>query len=112
MLFPLYIAACIVNAIITIVTFFLYVKARLVPREQHPDYSDPEHAQKLVELDRRESRYQTIHFITLALFILFGVLILIHLSGKLNQGTITRGSNYSFKIDCTYRIAVPRICMT
>lgn len=110
-MFQLYIVACIINAIITIITFFLYVKARLVSREQHPDHSDPQHAQKLAELDRRESRYQAIHFITLALFILFGVLILVHLSGKLNQGTITL-LNYSFRIDCTYRIAVPLICMT
>ena len=48
-----------------------------------------EHARRLADLDRREGRYQSIHFITLALFILFGVLLLIHLSNKLNPPTIT-----------------------
>jgi hypothetical protein len=46
------------------------------------------HSQRLARLDRLESRYQSIHFITLALFVLFGVLILVHLSNKLNSGTI------------------------
>ena len=64
------IIACIVNAIVTMVTFFLYVRARLASRE------------------RLEDRYRTIHFITLALFVLFGVLVLVHLSSKLNSGTI------------------------
>lgn len=64
------IIACIANALVTIVTFILYVRARVAGD------------------DRLESRYQAIHFITLALFILFGVLILVHLSNKLNSGTI------------------------
>jgi small-conductance mechanosensitive channel len=81
--------ACIVNAVITIVSFFLYIRARLASREQAPGDTAEQYAQKLEGLDRRERRYQSIHFITLALFVLFGVLILIQLSGKLNQGTIT-----------------------
>lgn len=89
MLFQFYVIACIVNAVVTIVTFFLYIKARLAPREQAPGDTAERYAKKLEGLDRRERRYQSIHFITLALFVLFGVLILIHLSGKLNQGTIT-----------------------
>jgi hypothetical protein len=64
------IIACIASALVTIVTFFLYVRNRLSGNE------------------RLESRYMTIHFITLALFVLFGVLILVHLSNKLNSGTI------------------------
>lgn len=88
MLFQLYIIACIASAIISIVSFFLYVKVRLTSREQLPDHTGEEHAKKLEGLDRREQRYQSIHFITLALFVLFGVLILVQLSGKLNQGTI------------------------
>src|ERR1700761_4870563 len=67
--FTFCVIACIANALITIVTFFLYVRARLA--------SSP-----------REGRYQSIHFIPLALFVLFGVLILVHLSNKLNSGTI------------------------
>ena len=83
------IIACISCAIVTIVTFFLYVCARLAIRDQDPAHNEEEHAQRLARLDRREQRYQSIHFVTLALFVLFGVLILVHLSGKLNQGTIT-----------------------
>jgi cytochrome bd-type quinol oxidase subunit 2 len=70
-LFIFYVVACIGNAIITIVTFFLYVKARLA------------------ELEKQEKKYQSLHFITLTLFVLFGVLILIHLSNRLN-GVIQR----------------------
>ncbi len=66
MLFIFYIVACIGNAIVTIVAFFLYVKARLAYQ------------------DKKEKKYQSLHFITLLLFILFGVLILIHLSNRLN----------------------------
>lgn len=82
------IIACISSALVTIVTFFLYIRARLAIREMPPDATDKEHAKRLAELDRLESLYQAIHFITLALFVLFGVLILVHLSNKLNSGTI------------------------
>ncbi len=81
--------ACIGNAIVTIITFFLYVRTRLAAREMAEGATTEEHAQRLADLDRREGRYQSIHFITLTLFILFGVLILIHLSNKLNPPTIT-----------------------
>lgn len=70
MYFAFCIVACIANAIVTIVSFFLYVRARLAYKE------------------RLEHRYQAIHFITLALFVLFGVLVLVHLSNKANSGTI------------------------
>jgi cytochrome bd-type quinol oxidase subunit 2 len=70
-LFIFYIVACIGNAIVTIVAFFLYVKARLA------------------YLEKKEKKYRSIHFITLSLFVLFGVLILIHLSNRLN-GVIQR----------------------
>ena len=80
--------ACIANALVTIVSFFLYIRTRLTIREMSAGANDEEHAGLLARLDRLESRYQTIHFITLALFVLFGVLILVHLSNKLNSGTI------------------------
>jgi hypothetical protein len=83
------IIACVASAIVTIVTFFLYIRARMAIRDQDPVHNEEEHAQKLARLDRREQRFQAIHFITLALFVLLGVLILVHLSNKLNQGTIT-----------------------
>lgn len=66
MLFPLYVIACIANAIVTIIAFFLYVRYRMTDRPQ------------------LEKKWQSIHFITLSLFVLFGVLILVHLSNRLN----------------------------
>ena len=71
MLFIFYIVACIGNAVVTIVAFILYVKARLAYQ------------------DKKEKKYQSLHFITLSLFVLFGVLILIVLSNRLN-GRIQR----------------------
>lgn len=79
---------CIVNAIVTIVSFILYIRTRLAPRERSDEPADEAQMQRLAELDRLESRYQSIHFISLALFVLFGILILVHLSNKLNSGTI------------------------
>lgn len=86
---------CIVSAIVTIVSFFMYIRARMAPRDQDPAHNEEEHAQKLALLDRREQRFQTIHFITLALFVLLGVLILVRLSDKLNQGTITNNRHWA-----------------
>ena len=62
-----YAILAIVNAIATIIFFFLYVKARMANRPE-------------------EQRYLSLHFITLFLFILFGVLILIRLSDSINSG--------------------------
>ena len=99
MLFQLYIVACIANAIVTIVTFFIYVRTRLASREQLPGDTAEQYTKKLDGLERREKLFQSIHFITLALFVLFGVLILIQLSGKLNQGTITNGLFFDKSLD-------------
>ena len=82
------IIACIASAIVTIVSFFLYIRARMAVREQDPAHNEEEHAQKLAKLDRREQNFQAIHFITLALFVLLGVLILVHLSDQLNTKVI------------------------
>lgn len=78
------IIACISSALVTVVTFFLYVRTRLAIREMPPDTTIEEHDERLARLDRLERRYQAIHFITLALFLLFGVLILVHLSHEVN----------------------------
>lgn len=80
MSFILYIIACIANGIVSIVFFFLYVKTRLADRTEAANHA---------LLDKKEKQYQSIHFITLSLFVLFGVLILIHLSNRLN-GVIQR----------------------
>lgn len=70
------IIACIANALVAIMTFFLYLKSRMATREMPPDTTDEEHAKRLAHLDRLESRYQAIHFITLALFVLYSGTIL------------------------------------
>ena len=68
MIFTLLIILCIVSAIATLITFFLYIKARMAERIE------------------QERRYLSLHFITLFLFVLFGVLILVHLSDSINSG--------------------------
>jgi hypothetical protein len=70
LLLHLTIAGCIISAIVTIVSFFLYVRARMA-------------------FDRKEERYRSIHFATLALFTLLGVLLLIQLSHRLNRPFLT-----------------------
>jgi cytochrome bd-type quinol oxidase subunit 2 len=74
-LFTFYVVACIGNAVVSAVTFLLYVKTRLADRTETARHN---------ELDKKEKKYQSIHFITLSLFVLFGVLILIDLSNHLN----------------------------
>ncbi|MBS1659581.1 MAG: hypothetical protein JST68_00880 [Bacteroidetes bacterium] len=63
----LYAILAVINAIATIIFFFLYVKARMAFKKE-------------------EQRYLSLHFITLFLFVLFGVLILIRLSDSINSG--------------------------
>jgi len=83
-LFIFYIIACIGNAVVTTVAFFLYVKARLADRTETLHAAKEAQAAALAELDKKEKKYQSLHFITLCLFVLFGVLILVHLSNRLN----------------------------
>lgn len=86
MIFTLLIILCIASAIATLITFFLYIRTRMADRTVSQD-SDPDvHARRLDLLSRQERRYLSLHFITLFLFILFGVLILIHLSDSINSG--------------------------
>ena len=66
MLFTLYVIACIGNAIVSVVAFFLYIRMRVTNRPA------------------LEKKWMSVHFITLALFVFFGVVILVHLSNKLN----------------------------
>ena len=68
MLFQLYVIACIANALITVIAFFQYVRFRMANKSES------------------EKKWQSIHFITLALFVLFGVIILVQLSNRLNSG--------------------------
>ena len=71
-MFSLYIILCIASGVVAIVSFFLYLRARIANRLA------------------RERRCLSIHYISLFLFVFFGVLILIHLSDS-----ITRGTSYS-----------------
>jgi Na+/melibiose symporter-like transporter len=87
LIFTSLIILCIASAIATLITFFLYIRARMADRTETQD-SDPDvHAQRLAVLDRQERRWLSLHFITLFLFVLFGVLILIHLSDSIRSGT-------------------------
>lgn len=61
----------------------------MADRSELPGLTAREHAQRLARLDRVEKTWQSLHFITLSLFVLFGVLILVQLSHRLNTRTIT-----------------------
>ncbi len=65
MIFQLTVLFCILSAVVTIITFIAYARARM-------DYREKE-----------EQRYQSLHFITLFLFVVFGVLILVQLSQRI-----------------------------
>lgn len=71
MYLDLLIPACILSGLVAVVSFFLYVHYRMNFRE------------------KEEQRYRQIHFISLALFVLFGVLLLIELSHRYNQPQIS-----------------------
>ncbi len=83
MIFPLTVISCITCALTTFISFLLYVRARMADRSEDPRLSPAQHQQKLAALDRQEQRYQSLHFITLFLFCILGVLILIQLSNRL-----------------------------
>jgi len=83
MIFQLTIIGCVLNAIITVIAFVCYVRARMASRDEYPRATAEEHARRLAMLDNREHRYQSIHFITLFLFVLLGVLLLVQLSNRI-----------------------------
>jgi threonine/homoserine/homoserine lactone efflux protein len=68
-MFSLYIILCIASGVVAIASFFLYVRARM--------------ANRLAQ----ERRWRSVHYISLFLFVFFGVLILIHLSDSISRGT-------------------------
>ena len=78
-LFILLIALCIGSALTTLISFILFIRARAAER-QHPDEMTPDLHQKHAELDRKERFYQSIHFISLLIFVALGVLILVIIS--------------------------------
>jgi hypothetical protein len=67
LLYAFYVAAAIANAVLSIVAFVQYVRFRMA------------------DIPEKEKKWQSLHFITLALFILFGVLILVKLTDRYNS---------------------------
>jgi hypothetical protein len=84
LLLKLTVAVWFACALITIIAFFLYIRARMAIRGDPSGDPDEGQTRRLADLDRREQRFQSLHFITLALFVLFGVLILVQLSMRPN----------------------------
>ena len=66
MLFTLYVIACIACAVVSIVAFFLYIRMRMANRPE------------------QERKWMKVHFVALALFVFFGVVILVHLTNRYN----------------------------
>jgi len=73
----------IVSAIITIISFVFYIRARLAQRS-HPD-DEVIDVLRDAELDKKERRYQGIHFLSLCIFIVLGVFILIIISHRVRE---------------------------
>jgi uncharacterized membrane-anchored protein len=68
--FTLSVIACVANAVVTVVAFFQYVRMRMADRPA------------------LEQKWRSIHFLTLALFVFFGVIVLVQLSHRLNTAHI------------------------
>ncbi|HVU54462.1 MAG TPA: hypothetical protein VHD83_05375 [Puia sp.] len=71
----------IVSALVTLISFVFYIKARVAERA-HPDDEDAD-PQQQADLDRKERLYQSIHFLSLCIFVILGVLILIIISRRI-----------------------------
>ena len=82
MLLPILVILAVVSAIITIISFILFIRARLAERS-HPD--DEVDVLRDAGLDRKERVYQRIHFLSLFVFVVFGVLILIIISHRVKE---------------------------
>ena len=82
-LFVLLVIFCIASALITLISFILFLKARTAARD-HPDELKPDHLYRHEQLDRKERTYQTVHFISLAIFVLLGVLVLVVISRRID----------------------------
>lgn len=78
LLIPL-IILCVCSALVTLISFILYIRARIAERG-HPDEMSPDHHLRHSELDRKEQLYKSIHFISLLIFVALGVLILVIIS--------------------------------
>ena len=66
LMFTLYVIACTASAVVSVVAFFQYIRMRMANRPGP------------------ESKWMKVHFIALALFVFFGVVILVHLTNRYN----------------------------
>ena len=92
MIFYLTIGLMLGCGLLTVVAFFLYVRARMTERHDYqepgsgPDLPDmhrqERHRLLNAGLDKKEQRYRSIHFISLFLFVILGVLVLVILAQK------------------------------
>jgi len=82
-LFVLLVILCIGSAMTTLISFILYLRARTAERD-HPDELRPDHLYRHEQLDRKERMYQTVHFISLAIFVFLGVLVLVMISRRID----------------------------
>ena len=83
MLLSILVILAIICALITITSFVFYVRARLAERA-HPDDEDVD-VLRDAGLDRKERLYQAIHFLSLLIFVILGVLILIIISHRVKE---------------------------
>jgi len=81
MLLTILVILAIASAITTLISFVFYIRARVAERA-HPDDGDAD-LQQQAELDRKERLYQSIHYRSLFLFVVLGVLILIIISRRI-----------------------------
>jgi len=82
-LFIVLVALCICSALTTLVSFTLYIRARMAERN-HPDEMGPDQDRRHAALDRKERLYQSIHFISLLVFVVLGVLVLVIISRRID----------------------------
>jgi len=82
-LFASLVILCIASALTTLISFVLYLKARTAERD-HPDELAPDHVHRHEQLEKKERKYQSIHFISLAAFVLLGVLVLVMISRRID----------------------------
>ncbi|HEY4205279.1 MAG TPA: hypothetical protein VGM31_00640 [Puia sp.] len=82
MLLTLLVILAVISMLVSVISFVLFIRARLAVRA-HPDDEDADVARD-AELDRKERSYQSIHFLSLLIFLVLGVLILIMISHKVN----------------------------
>jgi hypothetical protein len=82
MLLSILVILAAVSAVISLISFALFIRARLAERA-HPDEEDADVVRD-AELDKRERSYQSIHFLSLLVFVVLGVLILIIISHRVN----------------------------